>query len=107
MSAPLADRLRPQNLGEFIGQAKVASLVSTLVDRGKHSGFFPSLIFWGPPGCGKITIARIIARELGRPFHEFSAVNASIKDIEAVLGGRKPSGRETSLFDSIQQSSNP
>jgi putative ATPase len=99
MSAPLADRLRPKTLSEFIGQEKVASLVNTLVERGKISGFFPSLIFWGPPGCGKTTIARIIARELDRRFFEFSAVNASIKDIELVLGGRKP--KPNTLFDEV------
>jgi len=112
MSAPLADRLRPRDLVEFIGQAKVVSLVGTLLERGKTSDFFPSLIFWGPPGCGKTTIARIIARELDRSFHEFSAVNASIKDIEAVLGGRKPPSKPeaVSLFDqspSLQDSSSP
>jgi len=110
MSAPLADRLRPRTMADFIGQAKVVSLIATLLDRGKVSGFFPSLIFWGPPGCGKTTIARIIARELDRPFHEFSAVNASIKDIEAVLGGRRPPAKEAqSLFDeqAIEQSGKP
>lgn len=104
MAAPLAARLRPRNLSEFIGQAKVVSLVNTLVERGKTSGFFPSLIFWGPPGCGKTTLARIIAHELGRSFFEFSAVNASIKDIEAVLGVRKPGARaDVSLFDSAPE----
>lgn len=98
MSVPLAARLRPQALSDFIGQPKVVSLVSTLIDRGRSSGFFPSLIFWGPPGCGKTTLARIIARELGRPFHEFSAVNASIKDIEVVTG--KPKRQtQASLLD--------
>jgi putative ATPase len=107
MSAPLAERLRPSTLADFIGQDKVVSLISTLVERGRTSGFFPSLIFWGPPGCGKTTMARIIAHELGRPFHEFSAVNASIKDIETVLGTKKGAG-SSSLFDGdAEQSGNP
>lgn len=107
MSAPLADKLRPRELADFVGQAKVVGLVSTLLERGKTSGFFPSLIFWGPPGCGKTTLARIIAGELERPFHEFSAVNASIKDIEAVLGGRKGAGARSLFDDPSRQSGSP
>lgn len=99
VAAPLAERLRPPDLDGFIGQEKVAALVMSLIESGRDQGFFPSLIFWGPPGCGKTTLARIIAGELGRPFHEFSAVNASIKDLEAVVG--RPRG-ENSLFDSEQ-----
>lgn len=99
MAAPLAERLRPPDLAGFIGQEKVAALVTSLVEGGRKEGFFPSLIFWGPPGCGKTTLARIIARELGRPFHEFSAVNASIKDLEAVVGKARSAG---SLFEPEQ-----
>src|SRR4051794_36995526 len=88
MRTPLAERLRPAGLDAFLGQEKIAGptgIVTTLLRQAKGSGFFPSMIFRGPPGCGKTTLARIIARELGRPFFEFSAVNTSIKEIEKVL----------------------
>lgn len=98
MSAPLADRMRPTALADFVGQQKVVSLISALVERSRQSAFFPSLIFWGPPGCGKTTLARIIANELARPFYEFSAVNASIKEIEAVIG-RKRNALQASLME--------
>jgi putative ATPase len=85
---PLADEMRPKNLTEFVGQKKIAGrsgVVTKLLRTAKQTKFFPSLVFWGPPGCGKTTLARIIAQELDRPFHEFSAVGTSIKDVEAVI----------------------
>jgi putative ATPase len=82
---PLAEQLRPSTLAEFVGQPKVAKLVSTLLENAQESQFFPSLILWGPPGCGKTSLARLIAQGLGREFHEFSAVNASVKDIEKAI----------------------
>jgi putative ATPase len=88
---PLAELLRPHSMGEFLGQDATTGprgLVRLLLDKSRESHFFPSLIFWGPPGCGKTTLARIIARELGREWHEFSAVNASVKEIERVLPAR-------------------
>ncbi|MFC1710521.1 replication-associated recombination protein A [Patescibacteria group bacterium] len=86
--APLAEQLRPQRLSQFVGQDEIVGdngILSKLVAGAKETGFFPSIIFWGPPGSGKTTLARIISNELKREFFEFSAVNTSIKDIETVI----------------------
>lgn len=85
---PLADILRPQTLDEVIGQEHLVGttgIIRKLLDK----KFLPSMIFWGPPGCGKTTLARIIAKTTGRTFYEFSAVNTKITDITAVVG-KKP-----------------
>ncbi|KKU46896.1 MAG: AAA ATPase central domain protein, partial [Candidatus Woesebacteria bacterium GW2011_GWF2_46_8] len=76
--APLPEVLRPKTLAKFVGQKHLVGkegVVKKLLINVKGAGFFPSLIFWGPPGSGKTTLARIIANELKRPYHEFSAVN--------------------------------
>jgi putative ATPase len=85
---PLPERLRPETLSEFVGQKHLVGrgkIVPKLLLAAKHSGFFPSIIFWGPPGSGKTTLARIIANQLKREFFEFSAVNTSTKDIEKII----------------------
>lgn len=85
---PLAERMRPAKLLDFVGQEHIIGpdgVIDKLIMSEKGSGFFPSMIFWGPPGCGKTTLARIIANETQRNFHEFSAVNTSIKEIEKII----------------------
>ena len=79
---PLPEKLRPKALEHYLGQEHVIGTIKKLLNS-KH--YFPSLIFWGPPGSGKTTLARIIADKLGREFHEFSAVSTKIKEIEVVL----------------------
>ncbi len=87
-SVPLPELLRPKKLSSFVGQphlvGKDGVITKLLVNAGK-AGFFPSLIFWGPPGSGKTTLARIIASELKREYFEFSAVSTSIKEIEKIM----------------------
>lgn len=81
---PLADRVRPRNLSEFVGQAHLVGpgkILRDLIDRDQLS----SMIFWGPPGVGKTTLAKIIAQKTKAEFVTYSAVTSSIKDIKALM----------------------
>ena len=81
---PLADRLRPSDFTTFYGQENIISdgkILKTMIEKDTLS----SMVFWGPPGCGKTTTAKIIAEKTSAKFFEFSAVNASIKDVKNVL----------------------
>jgi putative ATPase len=83
---PLAEKLRPQTLDSFVGQAHLVGengFITRLIKTSQAS--FPSLIFWGPAGTGKTTLARIIAGQLKRTFYEFSSVTSSISDIKKVI----------------------
>ncbi len=85
---PLPEKLRPPALTGFVGQEHLTGkegVVKKLITSARDTKFFPSLIFWGPPGSGKTTLARIIANKLNREFYEFSAVNTSIKDVEEII----------------------
>lgn len=82
---PLAELLRPASIDDVIGQEHLVG-EHGIIRKFISSGFFPSVIFWGPPGSGKTTLARIIARTLSRQFYEFSAVNTKVADIEKVAG---------------------
>ncbi len=98
-NVPLPERLRPADINGFIGQTEIVKVIGELLDNYKKTGFFPSMIFWGPPGSGKTTLARIIANELKKPFFEFSAVNTSIKEIEKILPAKKSFTQKTFIFN--------
>jgi len=83
-SRPLAERLRPRTLDEFIGQQTAVGQGTAIDHAVRHDHIF-SMILWGPPGCGKTTLARIMARETDAHFVQFSAVLSGVKDIRAVI----------------------
>jgi putative ATPase len=84
MNQPLAERLRPKKLNEFIGQEHLVGKNGVL-RKMIESGNLSSLILWGPPGVGKTTLAKIIATTLERPFYVLSAVNSGVKDVRNVI----------------------
>jgi len=81
---PLAERMRPRSLDEFIGQSHVVG-EGTLIRNAIEQDRIFSMILWGPPGCGKTTLARIIATETRSYFVHFSAVLSGVKEIRAVI----------------------
>jgi putative ATPase len=97
---PLADRMRPQTLDEFIGQEELlgpGKPLRTQIERDDLG----SMLLWGPPGCGKTTLARIIAKRTKSEFIPFSAVLAGIKEIKEVMAkaeGARRYGRRTIVF---------
>ncbi|MCH2224581.1 MAG: replication-associated recombination protein A [Crocinitomicaceae bacterium] len=84
MNAPLAERMRPKTLDEYEGQDHLLKPGASL-RRALDSGLIPSMIFWGPPGVGKTTLAHLIANHLKRPFHTLSAISSGVKDVREVI----------------------
>ena len=88
---PLAERMRPTTLDEFVGQQHLlgpGAVIRKMIESGNMSSF----ILWGPPGCGKTTLARIIAKTLDREFYTLSAVTSGVKDVREVIA-KSSSGR--------------
>lgn len=106
-SQPLADRIRPRSLDEFVGQSHLIGVGKPL-RRALESGNLHSMIFWGPPGVGKTTLARILASNTHRVYHELSAVSAGKKYlvdiVNAVKKRAEPVQRDLFSFNQPEQS---
>lgn len=83
-SIPLAERMRPTSLDNYIGQKHLVGQ-GAILRKSIETGALPSMILWGPPGVGKTTLAGIIAQKLSRPFYSLSAINSGVKDIREVI----------------------
>lgn len=91
MNIPLAERLRPKNLEDYIGQSHLVGK-QTVFRQAMDSGVLPSVILWGPPGVGKTTLAQIIAQQLKRDIYTLSAINSGVKDVREVIEKAKNRG---------------
>jgi putative ATPase len=83
-NAPLAERMRPKKLDEYLGQKHLTGPDGVLPKFIK-SGNIPSMIFWGPPGVGKTTLANILANELNKEFYSLSAISTSVKEVREII----------------------
>jgi putative ATPase len=91
MNVPLAERLRPKKLTDYISQTHLIGPNGALT-QALTQGLIPSMIFWGPPGIGKTTLATIIANESERPFYTLSAINSGVKEVREVIEKAKTGG---------------
>jgi len=99
---PLAERLRPTNFDGYVGQQHLVAPGAPLREMVER-GFVPSILFWGPPGVGKTTLAGIVAHLLKRPFVALSAINAGVKDVRAVLEAASPQNPPLLFIDEIHR----
>ena len=99
---PLAERIRPQALDELMGQAHLVgpgSILRTAIEHGR----IHSMLFWGPPGTGKTTIANIIAHTLQVPFFQLSAISAGVKDVREVIEQARHQNGSVLFIDEIHR----
>jgi putative ATPase len=89
--APLAERMRPRKLSDFVGQEHLVGPTGALTNM-LHSKVLPSMIFWGPPGVGKTTLAQILAEAFERDFYRLNAISSGVKDIREIIERAEKSG---------------
>uniref|UniRef100_A0A831Z008 Replication-associated recombination protein A n=1 Tax=candidate division WWE3 bacterium TaxID=2053526 RepID=A0A831Z008_UNCKA len=104
MAKPLAERIRPQTLKEFIGQEHLTD-ENNPIALAIQEGRIHSMILWGPPGCGKTTLARVIANEIGGQFFGLSAVSAGKEDVRKIvkIAQTLPTGKTILFLDEIHR----
>ncbi len=93
-TTPLAERMRPKNLDEYVGQKHLLTEGASL-RKSLDAGAIPSMILWGPPGVGKTTLALLLAQKLKRPFYTLSAISSGVKDVREVISKAQNQG----MFD--------
>ena len=102
MQKPLAERMRPQEIDQIIGQDHLLGKGKTLrqvIEKGK----LHSMIFWGPPGVGKTTLARVLANHANLPFEQVSAISAGVKELRAIIDVAKEKGTIVLFIDEIHR----
>jgi len=107
MNTPLAERMRPLQLDDYIGQVHLLGADAPL-RKSIDAGVLPSMIFWGPPGVGKTTLANLIATHLKRPFYKLSAISSGVKEVREVIqqaekGGMFQQGGAVLFIDEIHR----
>jgi len=91
MDIPLAERIRPKSIDDYIGQSHLMG-EEGVIRKVIQSDTIPSMIFWGPPGVGKTSLANVISNTLKRPFYSLSAINAGVKDVREIISKASSAG---------------
>jgi len=102
LAKPLAERVRPENLDEFIGQEHLVG-EGAILRKAIENKTIPSMILWGPPGVGKTTLAHIISRHLEVPFFALSAIQVGVKEVRQVIEVGRKSGQVVLFLDEIHR----